>query len=64
MKQPKMVWTDEVNFGFHVEGNEIVVDECVGIAAEDALSMFPSWAIDSAARSADWKARYQHKEDK
>lgn len=52
MNEPKTVTVklDQhrgVDFGFHVENGEIIIDECDGIFVEQGLSLFPDWAIAS-----------------
>lgn len=35
-----------IDFGFHIEGKDIVIDQCEGITPEQGMSLFDPWIID------------------
>jgi len=41
------ITTNAIDFSFHIEGDELVIDTCEGITPEQGLSMFPDWALDA-----------------
>lgn len=53
MKHPKTItlkMTKEIDFSWHLDGKDLVIDKCEGISVEDGLSMFPGWAWESLMR--------------
>jgi hypothetical protein len=43
-----MSYRKGIDFGFHVENDEIVIDVCEGITPEDGMAIFPNWMIKAA----------------
>lgn len=39
---------DFCSFMAHFEGDELLIDECEGVSPQEALSLFPDWAIEAA----------------
>lgn len=37
-----------IDFSFHIEGAEIVIDTCRGISPQDGLSLFSPWMLEAA----------------
>ena len=37
--------THSVDFGFHIENDEIIIDSCEGISVADGLSLFEPWML-------------------